>query len=35
MRTCSPGPSTLRPSGWSPKAATSINSLATDEGWSL
>ena len=32
---CSAGPSTGRPSGWSPNAARSIRCSATTDGWSL
>ena len=35
VRRCSSGPSTGRPSGWSPNAARSIRCSATTDGWSL
>ena len=35
LRRCSSGPSTGRPSGWSPNAARSIRCSATTAGWSL
>ena len=35
VRRCSSGPSTVRPSGWSPNAARSMTSSATIDGWSL
>ena len=34
VRRCSAGPSTGRPSGWSPNAARSIRCSATTDGWS-
>ncbi len=35
VRRCSSGPSTGRPSGWSPNAALSIRCSAITDGWSL